>query len=133
VVYDRVKQVNEEIQKLAGVFVGAKVLSVGHFGSHIPKGTKSFTLMSPFISFNTFDNQDALLSWLENGERNFLVIVNKDFTHVFQYSLTLEKGAVVQRVLESGILEPVGGSVISSDIDPGDADIFTWEKAKPGR
>jgi len=132
-VYDRVKQVNEEIQKLAGVFVGAKVLSVGHFGSHIPKGTKPFTLMPPFISLNSFDNQEALLSWLENGKRNFLVIVNSDFSNGFPYSLTLEKGANVQRVLKSGIPEPVGGSVINSDIGPGDAAIFTWEKAKPRR
>ena len=39
VAYDLVRQVNQEIKALSGVFVGAKVLWVRHTGPKIPRGT----------------------------------------------------------------------------------------------
>ena len=38
-VYNLVKTVNQEVQQLAGIFLGAQVISVSHTGSEIPEGT----------------------------------------------------------------------------------------------
>ena len=42
VVYDRIREVNKEIESLSNVFLGAKVISVSHTGL-IPQGTRPLT------------------------------------------------------------------------------------------
>ncbi|MCE5249519.1 beta-galactosidase [bacterium] len=134
VVYERVKQINEEIQNLAGVFIGAKVLSVGHSGPVLPRGTKPFTVMPPFTSIENFNNEEsALISWLENGGRQFLVIVNSNIKYDMQFTINTEKDAAIQRVQKDGTLESFINTGAGINIGPGDVVIFTWEKSKSGR
>src|SRR5690606_19727717 len=56
-VYDRIKQINSEIQNLSGVFVNARLVSVAHTGARIPSGTRRIDkLPAPFKVLETGDN-----------------------------------------------------------------------------
>lgn len=78
-VYDLVKTVNQEVQRLAGIFLGAQVISVSHTGSEIPEGTKALgSLPTPIKSLTTSDT-GAVVSVLEKGGNQYLVVVNRDF------------------------------------------------------
>jgi len=126
-VYGRVKSVNEEIQKLAWIFSGAKVVSVGHTDLDIPAGTQPFKIISPFNEIDTGDH-DAIVSWLENGESKFLMIVNRNFENIMMLHIDMEKDNEVKKVDKSGKITPLGSSIYNCVINPGDAAIFTWEK-----
>ena len=75
IVYDRIKTVNNEIQNLAGVFVGAKVVSVKHTGVVIPKGTSQLTSLPSAIKVFETEGTGALVSILENGPNSFFVVL----------------------------------------------------------
>ncbi len=127
VVYSRVKAVNEEIQKLAWIFSGAKVVSVGHTDMDIPAGVQPLTIMPPFKEIDSGDH-DAVVSWLENGESNFLMIVNRSHENTMILHIVMEKENEVKLVDKSGKISTIGSSAYDSVINPGDAAIFTWGK-----
>jgi hypothetical protein len=90
-VYDMVKEMNVELQARAGVFVGAKVLSVRHAGETVPPGvTPLGELPAPLTALDTHGN-GAVVSMLENGPYRYLVIVNrsKRIKQVSEHTLTL--------------------------------------------
>lgn len=125
-VYDLVKTVNREVQQLAGIFLGAEVLSVAHTGSEIPEGTKTLqTLPSPIKSLSTSD-AGAVVSVLKKKENRYLVVVNKDFRDVM--SLSIEADISVSRVLKDGSV--VTSQAATLTVAPGDMVIFTWTERK---
>lgn len=66
-VYGLVKAVNQEVQQLAGIFLGAQVVSVSHTESEIPEGTIALGSLSiPIKSLATSDT-GAIVSVLEKG------------------------------------------------------------------
>lgn len=127
VVYGRVKAVNEEIQKLAWIFSGAKVISVGHTDMDVPAGTQQFKIISPFKEIDTGDH-NAIVSWLENGESKFLMIVNRSIENTMILHIVMEKDTEVKKVDKSGKISSIGRSAYDYTINPGDATIFTWGK-----
>ena len=126
VVYDRVKQVNSDLQKLAGVFMDSKVVFVKHTGKHIPAGTKRLDKLPDPVTILETDESGALVSLLEKGNRQFLVIVNRDFKNPLQ--LVFAAQDKVSRVLPDGTLVKASAYTSKLEIDPGDALIYTWEK-----
>ena len=123
-VYNLVKTVNQEVQQLAGIFLGAQVISVSHTGSEIPEGTTALgSLPTPIKSLTTSDT-GAVVSFLEKGSNQYLVDVNKDFRNVM--NLAIDVDGSVSRVLKDGSTVSPDGSTIA--VEPGDMVIFTWRK-----
>jgi hypothetical protein len=126
VVYDRVRQVNSEIQNVAGVFLGAKVISVAHTGAQIPAGTRRLERLPEQVKKLDTGEGGAVVSLLENGGRQFLVIVNRDNQNPMQ--LTIAVSDEVKRVLKDGSLVPANAYAPEYEVDAGDAMIYMWEK-----
>lgn len=126
-VYDRIKSVNRELQNVSAVFIGSRLISVHHTGKQIPAGTRRLDgLPAPVRVLETGDG-GAVVSVLEKGDRQFLVVVNRDFQNPMP--LTFAAAANVKRVLKDGTLVRADAYAARTEVDPGDAVIFTWEKS----
>ncbi|MHB9027783.1 MAG: beta-galactosidase, partial [Candidatus Latescibacterota bacterium] len=85
--YEFVRAMNLELQALAGVFVGSKVVSIGHTGTELPRGTKAFEPFPPFKAVET-PAGGAVVSRLEKDGAAFLVVVNRDYTNYLNLNIT---------------------------------------------
>jgi hypothetical protein len=129
VVYDRVKQMSQEIKDLSGVFVGAKVVSVKHTGKGmIPLGTSRLIHLPKAISVLETNGAPALVSVLENGTNTFVVVVNKN--HLASINLTVAGDETLKKVLKDGTIVPAGAYESTTELDAGDASIFMFPTAK---
>lgn len=124
--YEHVKTINREIQSLAGVFVGSKVLSVWHTGDKIPQGTRRIAALPPKIKVLETTGEGAVVSLMEKGSDTFLVIVNRDYQQPMKLTLVAEAG--VRKVLKDGTLVPADAYTSTLSVDPGDVAIYTWKK-----
>lgn len=126
IVYDRIKQINAEIQNVAGCFLGASLVSVAHTGSQVPKGTRRLDkLPSPVRVLETSAN-GAVVSLLEKGDQQYLVVVNRDFQNPMKLTIVTEDR--VNRVLKDGSTVKANVYHPTLEVDPGDAMIFNWTK-----
>jgi hypothetical protein len=126
-VYDRVKQVNGEIQGLRGVFLGAKVLSIAHTGRTIPRGTRAYQPAAPVKGLKTGDGGGAVVASLANGAWRFLVVVNRDVNAAAPLEVELDGSAAVHRVQKDGSLSPrIDGPRVETQLDAGDVCILAW-------
>lgn len=123
--YERIKQVNQEVIALSGVFVGAQVVDVWHTGKTLPKGTKALKVPKPFKGITTGDG-GAVVSHLRNGGRNYLMIVNHSCTKGL--SVRIEASAGVKEVSKEARLKEVDWSEARRyEIGAGDMELFEWE------
>ncbi len=132
VVYDRVKQVNQEIRGLSGVFSGSQVISVGHTGDAIPAGTKRYEPRAPIAQLKTSgaSGAGAVASLLANGRQRFLVLVNRDINAPLHVSITLDdsrQAREVARVQKDGTLHPLQERKFEADLEPGDVAVLKWD------
>ncbi len=123
-VYDRVKTVNQEVQKLTPVFLGATVTDVWHTGPVLPEGTRALGKLPDAIRSLSTEGTGAVVSLLENKGQSYLVIVNKDYRNPMK--LTIDTEASVSRLSKEGI--PVPATDTKLTVDPGDCIIYTWKK-----
>lgn len=122
-VYGLLQTINKEIENLSSVFLGATVISVWHTGSQIPDGTRSVgKLPEPIKSLSTREN-GAIVSLLEKGDNQYLVIVNRDYRNTM--ALSIDVDPFVQRVLKNGMTTPAKKS--SEQVEAGDMVIYTWK------
>ena len=127
VVYDRLQEVSREIQIFSGLFLGAKVVSVGHTGANIPNGTKRLSkLPAPFKLLETV-GEGALVSVLKNGKDSFLVIVNRDFKNSMK--LIIDADESVNKILKDGTIIQASEYAGSTEVEPGDAAIYMFPTA----
>ncbi|WP_286833497.1 MULTISPECIES: hypothetical protein [unclassified Proteiniphilum] len=124
ILYERLKSVNKEIIKLSGVFVGAEKIDVWHTGV-LPEGTKALQLPPAFESLDT-GSDGAVVSLLKNGNRNYLMIVNRSFDK--KITLNVKAKKYVQEVDKEAYLNTVDWKKIKRyQIDPGDMRLFSWK------
>lgn len=125
VVYDRVKQISAEIQNLAKVFSGAKVLSVRHAGlGRIPAGTIRLTSLPKPVKVLESNGAPILVSVLEKGENSYMVVVNKDFLN--PVNLTVYGDDSLKKVLKDGTIVPASAYENSMELDAGDLAVFMF-------
>lgn len=125
-VYDRIKLINREVQNIAKVFLDAKVISVSHTGNQIPSGTRRIAkLPAPVKVLETGEN-GAIISLLEKGNQQYLIIVNRDFESPMK--LTIATDESVKKILKDGTSVPANTYTNTSQVDPGDMVIYSWEK-----
>jgi len=124
IVYDRIKTVNNEIRNLAGVFVGAKMVSVKHTGVVIPKGTSQLSSLPSAIKVFETEGEGALVSTLENGANTFFMIVNRDLQKSLQ--ITILGDETLKRVLKDGSVVWASAYATTTEIEPGDVAIYMF-------
>lgn len=125
VVYDRVKLMSEEIKDLSGVFLGAKMVWVRHSGKGmIPAGTVRLTNLPEPVKVLDANGAPILVSLLEKGENNYLVVVNKDFLNSINYTFYGDDS--VKKILKDGTIVPASAYEASLELDPGDAAIYMF-------
>ena len=125
VVYDRVKQMSEEIKALSGVFLGARMVWVRHTGKGmIPPGTVRLTKLPEAIKVLDSNGAPVLVSLLEKGDNNYLVVVNKDFLN--SINLTFCGDETVKKILKDGTVVPASSYDVSLELEPGDAAIYSF-------
>lgn len=125
-VYDKVTQMNKEINALSGVFLGAKVLSIYHTGDAIPSGTIRLAELPAPIKKLATDGKGAVVSFIENGNRNFAVIVNKNLTE--NMNLTIEGESTLQKIMKDGSVVSASLYAPTTAVEPGDVAIYSWLK-----
>lgn len=126
-VYDDVKTLNKEIQGLSPVFLGTKVLSVQHTGDKIPSNTKALSKLPEKVkSLTTSGSDGAIVSHLENGNREYLVVVNRDIHH--KMTLDIQLDSSVERVMKDASLISASSYTSKMGIDPGDIIVYSWLK-----
>ncbi|MBV5313089.1 MAG: hypothetical protein JZU47_07315 [Prolixibacteraceae bacterium] len=128
VVYDRIKTVNKEIQNLAGVFVGSKIVSVKHNGTVIPRGTTRLSTLPWAIKVFETEGYGALVSTLENGENTFFVVLNRDLEK--RMSLIIYGEESLKRVLKDGSIVKAGIYDSKTEIEPGDVAVYMFPTKK---
>ena len=128
VVYDRIKTVNDEIQNLSGVFVGAKVLSVRHTGVVTPKGTSQLSSLPSAIRVFETEGNGAVVSILENGSNTFFMVVNRDLKNIL--TITILGDESLKRVLKDGSLVKASTYASTTEIEPGDVAIYMYPTKK---
>ena len=125
-IYDLVKDMNAEIKSIAGIFLGAKILSVRHTGSVIPRGTKRLTNLPEKVKVLDTHGYGAIVSLIENGDKKYLTIVNRSLKDTME--LTFYADPSVKRVLKDGSLVQADTYTATLMISPGDILIYLLEK-----
>ena len=121
-VYDRVRQVNRELQARAFVFMDAELVSVEHTGAEIPVGTRRLAKLPPYIKSLTTPDGGAVVAQFSGSKFDALVVVNRDPVQELQLNIDLDPSVV--RILEDGssVLAAAYGGAYS--VSPGAAEIF---------
>lgn len=127
-VYDRIKAVNNEIQNLAGVFVGAKVISVKHTGVVIPKGTSQLSSLPSAIKVFETEGNGAVVSILENGANTFFMVVNRDLNK--NLPIIIQGDESLKKVLKDGSIVKASAYSNTTEIEPGDVVIYMFPTKK---
>ena len=123
-VYERVRRVNLELQRRAFVFLGSDVKFVCHTGESIPLGVTRLSekdLPSWVTRIETPDG-GAVVSRLTNGDREYLVVVNRNPERELTLKIELAKGA--KYIREDGTSLDAALYTNEYWIDPGMAEIF---------
>ena len=124
-VYERVREMNKEVQARAHVFLGAEVQGVWHTGIDVPLGTKRFDakFLPPFVkTFEVPNGGTAVVSWLRNGGKDYFMVVNRDPDDDISFKATFAAG--VEIVRRDGTTAPAAEYADYFWLDPGDTAIF---------
>lgn len=91
------------------MFLGCEVVSVRHTGESIPRGTVRLTELPAGVKKLETTGAGAVVSELRNGDKRFVVIVNRDFKNPMTLQIELDETAsrILQgRIGRSGIALP---------------------------
>ena len=124
-VFELVREMNQELQARAFVFMGAKVQKVWHTGVTIPIGTKRLDpkALPPFVTSFTADKRATLaVSWLKNGNTDYLVVLNRDPNDDTDFTATFAPR--VKLVRRDGTLADAGSYANFFWLEPGDVAVF---------
>lgn len=125
--YLLIKDVNQQINNLSRVFLNSKVSNIGHMGDIIPKGSHVFsTLPKAFRNIDAKGN-NILISYLQNKDINYLVIVNKNFVNTITIDIDL-KSSSIKQVLQNDSFSIQKKGKHTYTIPEGDILIFSWVK-----
>lgn len=124
VVYDRLREVIQEIQARAFVFVGARMESVWHTGAEIPRGTKPLGELPAFVrSLSSSDG--CVVSHLKNDGVEYLMVLSRELDREVAFAASFAAG--VKRVRRDGSSVSVARYSDDFWLEPGEAEIFSWE------
>ena len=122
-VYERVREMNEEIQRRAFVWAGCTVESVCHIAEDsIPIGTKPLAVLP--AHFQTLKNEKGhgLVSAIRNGKHHYVMLVNT--SPVDEWHVRVETDEGVQLVRRDGSRIPATRYDPLFILTPGNCEIF---------
>ncbi|HWB03304.1 MAG TPA: beta-galactosidase [Verrucomicrobiales bacterium] len=125
VVYDRVRQVNDEIKNLSAVFKGATVSRPGHTGT-LPRGTQAYQPAAPVTKVET-SGTGAVISHLVKGAQRAVVLVNRDFLQPMPFTLTFDGTLGLREFRKDGTTADIAGREWKRDLAPGDIAVVVWD------
>ncbi len=119
--YNVVKSVNEQIQRLAWVFSGAKSVAVFHTGINIPEGTKKLYSVPEQFKFFTTYGKEAIVSIMSNGKNKFIIVQNKSLSEnmrlEYQPKMRIRKvDNNTGKSMELSLLKKYNDSILPGDI-----------------
>lgn len=123
-VYDKVKTVNEELQALAPVFLGASVENVWHVGAEIPYGTKPLVSMPEGVSSLSVSGIGAVVSYIIKDGLKYIAIVNRDYKSPMSLDISFRKDAY--SVGKDGSKNLAGRGQVT--VQPGDIVVYQLAK-----
>ena len=121
-VYDRVRQVNRELQARAFVFMDSELVSVSHTGAEIPIGTRRLEKLPSYVKSLTTPDGGAVVAQFAGSKFDALVIVNRSPVREMQLNINLDPSVV--RILEDGTKVPASVYGGAYSVSPGAAEIF---------
>jgi Beta-galactosidase len=134
-----VKQMNEEIKRLSNVFLGAQVIKVEHITTDASGGNGNLPIATTRFDFanrpaeakiiKKFDipnNTNAFVSFLKNGNRCYMVIVNRNLEGGDNVTFTITGGAGLQLIKKDGKAVNAFFQSSKQTVTPGDALIYGW-------
>ena len=120
-IYPYIKQVNEELRQMEGIFLGADIKDIWHVGKEIPRGTKALTEYPEGITRIEHGDEGMVVSHFTNNGRQYIAFVNRSCTEETTLEIGFETEAFC--IAKDGTESPV---TTSYRIDPGDIMILTW-------
>lgn len=99
-VYYLVKELNERVQGLSHIWLGAEVVALGHTGKRIPKDTKRLKQLPKGIKSIDSNGIGLLVSHLKNGRKEYLMVVNRDLNNA--QNVNVECQRKVKRIVDGG-------------------------------
>ena len=134
-----VQLMNREIKALSNVFLGASVIQVRHIAKtesgrngRIPTGTTRFYFSQRpaeaniIKTFKISDGAKAVVSFLKNGSRCYMVIVNCNLEGGDNMSVIIEGGAGLQLIKKDGTAVNASSESSLQTVTPGDVLIYGW-------
>ena len=121
-IYDRVRQVNRELQARAFVFMEAELVSVEHTGAEIPIGTRRLGKLPPFVKSLKTPDGGTVVAQFAGKAFDALVVVNRSPVREMQLNIALDPSAV--RILEDGSSVSAAAYGGAYSVSPGAAEIF---------
>ena len=121
-VYDRVRQVNRELQARAPVFMNSELVSVEHTGAEIPIGTRRLAKLPPYVKSLATPDGGAVVAQFSGSKFDALVVVNRNPVREMQLNIALDPSVV--RILEDGTRALAAAYGGSYSVSPGAAEIF---------
>ena len=125
-VYDRVRQVNRELQARAFVFMDAELVSVEHTGAEIPIGTRRLGKLPPFVKSLKTPDGGAVVAQFSGSKFDALVVVNRSPVREMQLNITLDPSVV--RILEDGFSVSAATYGGAYSVSAGAAEIFVMAR-----
>jgi len=125
-VYDRVRQVNRELQARAFVFMDAELVSVAHTGPEIPIGTQRLGKLPPFVKSLKTPDGGAVVAQFSGSKFDALVVVNRSPVREMQLNITLDPSVV--RILEDGFSVSAATYGGAYSVSAGAAEIFVMAR-----
>lgn len=127
-VWDRIAEINHQVQALSKVFLGAEVVKVRHTGENIPVRTTPLAEgdLPKQIGKVEANGEGVVVSHLKNGNRQYLMIVNRDIYK--PQRVTVETAEGVERIMPDGRAVSANTYSPSLYIEAGDMLLFGWEQ-----
>ena len=121
-VYYLVKELNERVQGLSHIWLGAKVLEVGHTGKKIPQGAKRLKSLPKGITNIDSNGSGLVVSHLRNGRKEYMMVVNRDLEKTQKVTLECEKK--IKQIVDGGKKKGVSSKGEKYKLGAGDMLLF---------
>jgi Beta-galactosidase len=138
-----VQQMSREIKALSSVFLGAKVIKVEHItvnaegeNGSVPIGTTRFDFANRpaeaqiITKFTPANGTNAMVSFLKNGNRCYMVVINRNLEGGDNMSVIIEGGTGLQLIKKDGKAVPASSESSNQTVTPGDVLIYGWDIKK---
>ncbi len=123
-VYEKVRTLNQELQRRAQVFMGCRVQEVLHLGDSIPEGTRRMETPPPHFLRLDSRGQAALVSHLTNQGRHYIIVQNTNPNRPI--CIDIGPDEQVMRLRPDGTSTPAHRYEPEHYLEPGMVEVFYY-------